>query len=527
MTQLDDIQLEVAWNRLISICDEGATALQRASVSVIIGEVFDFSMAIVDLNGDALAFANRSISLFNGSMGITARAVLDRFPVQAMRPGDTYICNDPWLTSGHLPDIFLCSPVFHRGRVVALAASIGHVTDIGGSLKKLGTTEVFEEGLRFPPMRLLVEGEENRDFVDFVRYNTRTPDMVLNDFYAQVGAHQVIGRHLGELLDELGHDDLTVLAERVTGRSETAMRAAIAALPAGTYTVQEMTDGVLEPALIRVAITITPDGELTIDYTGSADECSDGSINSPYACTYSEAVSMIHTIMLPDVPANAGCFRPVRVIAPEGSLFNARPGMAVNARTRAVFRANAVLLQVLGKAAPDRVMASPGLAGHYQISGRQDGQPFLTYLMLAGGMGGSAHGPGQSCLWFPGTVAATAVEALEHSAPVVVRSRRILRGTGGAGSHNGGDGEEIVLALRPGYPGPAIMSTHPQMLEFPGGGVAGGQPGTVGKVFHNGRRLSRRELNGAGGVLRLVAGDEVTVHTPGGAGYGSVSAVPD
>ncbi len=202
-------------------------------------------------------------------------------------------------------------------------------------------------------------------------------------------------------------------------------------------------------------------------------------------------------------------------------MFNARQGRAVNARSKPVFRANSVILGVFSQVAPDRVMGSPGLAGHYQVNGHVGHEPFVTYMMLAGGMGGSRHGAGQSCLWFPGTVAGTSVEVLEESAPIMVPSRKIRRGSGGLGAEAGGCGEEITLRLRPGFEQAATMSTHPSMLEFPGGGVLGGQSGAVGEMWHNGRRLSRTELNGNGGTVPLGPGDEVVIRTPGGGGYGA------
>ena len=516
---VDDVTLEVAWNRLISICDEAAAALYRASVSVIIGEVFDFSVAITNIDGEAIAFPSKSMPLFNGSVSLTTREILRRFPLDSMRPDDTFICNDPWIASGHLPDVFLASPIFHQGRPVGFAVSIGHVTDIGGSLRRIGTTEVFEEGLRIPPCRLIAGGEDNRDVVEFIRYNVRVPDMVLNDFYAQVGAHKVIERRVREFLEEAGEGDLRPFAEAILSRSEAATRSVIKALPRGSYEAEALTDGFIDPLLIKVSVSTTDDGELTVDYTGSSPESRQGAINSPYACTYSETVSTVHTVLLPHVPANAGCFRPMHVVAPEGSVFNARPPAAVNIRTRAVFLADPVVMAALAHVVPDKVMAAPGQAGGYQVHGTFEERPFLTFFMQSGGMGASSHGHGASCLFFPGTMSTGSLEVIEQHGPLLIRGKRILRDSGGEGRYNGGCGQEVVVALRPGYDGEVVVSMHPHMLEFPAPGLFEGEPGEVGKIILNGERIDKYRLHTLGGAVPLHQGDELIICTPGGGGF--------
>ncbi len=516
---VDDVTLEVVWNKLISICDEAATALYRASVSVIVGEVFDFSIAIANTDGDAITFPTRSMPLFNGSVSLTTREILRHFPLESMQPGDTFICNDPWIASGHLSDVFLASPIFYRGEAVGLAVSIAHVTDIGGSLRRIGTTQIFEEGLRIPPCRLINGGESNPDVVGFIRYNVRVPEMVLNDFYAQIGAHKVIERRIGELLDEMEHPDLRVFSSEIIERSAAAMRSAIGALPPGTYSAEALTDGFLDPLFIRVSVTSSEAGELVVDFSGSSLESHDGAINSPYACTYSETVATVHTVLLPQVPANAGSFRPITVLAPEGSVFNARPPAAVNIRTRAVFMSDPVVMAALAHVVPEKVMAAPGQAGGYQIHGMVEGKPFLTFFMQSGGMGGSAHGTGATCVFFPGTMSTGSLEMIEQHAPILIRGKRIVRGSGGVGRFDGGCGQEVVITLKPGFPGPVTVSMHPHMLEYPAPGLFGGGPGDVGKIILNGERIDKYRLHSLGGAVQLGVDDELVIVTPGGGGF--------
>lgn len=517
---IDQVTLQIAWNRIISTVDEAATALERASVSVIISEVHDFSVALLDESGESIAFSSKSISLFNGSFGITAKAVLERFPLAEMKPGDTFICNDPWITSGHLPDVFLCSPVFVDGRPVGLAASIGHVTDIGGTLRKFSTTSVYEEGLRIPPVKMIDGGEENTTLVDLLRYNSRAADEVLSDLYAQVGAHTIIQRRVSEMVADLGVD-LATIRDGIFRRSEDAMRQVISQLAPGEYVVEEMSDGYIEPMLMRLTLKVPGDGTVILDYHGSAPASPDGSINAPWASTYSEGVAMVHSILLPEIPGNAGAFRPISVVTEPGSMFDAPAPFAVNTRTRPVFRADVLILRAFAECAPDKSTAAPGLPGGYFTYGTEDDGEYVTYLMISGGLGASGDGPGASCRWFPGSVAATGAEVLESHSPLLVETKRIRRGSGGDGRHRGGDGQEIVLSLDAAHPHKATVLMHPQMLGFPAMGVAGGEPGALGRVERNGEVIDRRALAVLGGNVELQPGDKVSIRTPGGGGWGA------
>lgn len=517
---MDQITLQIAWNRIISTVDEAATALQRASVSVIISEVHDFSVALLDEAGESIAFSSKSISLFNGSFGITARALLERYPLVEMSPGDTFICNDPWITSGHLPDVFLCSPVFIDGRAVGLAATIGHVTDIGGTLRKFSTTSVYEEGLRIPPLKFIDGGTENRTLVDLLRYNSRAADEVLSDLYAQVGAHTIIQRRLTELVRDIGVD-LGTIRDQIFLRSEEAMRKTIAQLTPGEYVVEELSDGYIEPMMMRLSLKVPGDGTVTLDYHGSDPACPDGSINAPWASTYSEGVAMVHSILLPEIPGNAGAFRPISVVTEPGSMFDAPPPFAVNTRTRPVFRADALILRAFAACAPHKSTAAPGLPGGYFTYGTEEDGEYVTYLMISGGLGASAEANGASCRWFPGSVAATGAEVLESNSPMVVETKRIRRGSGGVGRRHGGDGQEIVLSLDEDHPHHATVLMHPQMLGTPAMGVDGGGAGKPGRVEHNGDVIDRRQLAVIGGNVELKPGDRVSIRTPGGGGWGT------
>src|SRR5215510_14186785 len=224
----DPVTLEILWSRLISITDESAAALLRTSFSTIVRESNDYATVLMDASGDALAENTAGIPSFVGILPRTLRDhLLRRFPRETWRPGDCVITNDPWMATGHLPDITMAAPIFHRGRLVAFSGSIAHSPDIGGSLWSSDCRELFEEGLRILPVKFLKAGEENRDLIDLILANVRVPDQVLGDLYAQVNAQRMCARRLGEFLEDAGMSDLTGLSAALQSRAERAMRDAI------------------------------------------------------------------------------------------------------------------------------------------------------------------------------------------------------------------------------------------------------------------------------------------------------------
>src|SRR5438105_4355020 len=230
----DPVTLEILWSRLISTTDESAAALLRTSFSTIVRESNDYATVLMDANGDALAENTAGIPSFVGILPRTLREhLLARYPREGWRPGDCVITNDPWMATGHLPDITMAAPIFHKGKLVGFSGSVARSPDIGGSLWSSDCRELYEEGLRIPPIRFLRENKPCQDVFDFILGNVRLPDQVLGDLYAQVTAQQVCARRLGEFLDDVDMVDLTVLSQALQSRAEGAMRRAIEALPDG------------------------------------------------------------------------------------------------------------------------------------------------------------------------------------------------------------------------------------------------------------------------------------------------------
>ncbi|MCA1553367.1 MAG: hydantoinase B/oxoprolinase family protein, partial [Chloroflexi bacterium] len=274
----DALTLEILWNRLISLVDEMAATLLRTSFSTVIGAANDFGCELLDANGRGLAHATRSMPVFNQILPQLTQRIIAKYGEAGIRAGDIFITNDPWICVGHYPDIAVILPFFRDDKRIGFAASIAHMADIGGALDNNRVHEVFEEGLMIPLTRLYEQGKPVAVVYDFVRANVRVPDMVIGDIHAQVSCAQVGAQKTLALLDEYDMDGLEALAAEIHRRSEAAMRAAIRAVPDGTYTCELLCDELDGAYPLRVAITVTGD-ELLVDFAGTAPQQPRGGVN--------------------------------------------------------------------------------------------------------------------------------------------------------------------------------------------------------------------------------------------------------
>ena len=275
-SNFDPVTLEILWSRLIAIADESAAALLRTSFSTIVRESNDYATVLMDANGASLAENSVGIPSFVGILPRALRHLLAAIPKAEWEEGDCIVTNDPWMATGHLNDLTMAAPIFHRGRLVGFSGSIAHSPDIGGSLWAADCRELFEEGLRIPPIKFLAEGEPNREVFDFILGNVRVPDQVLGDLYAQVSAQQVMARRLIEFLEDSGMPDLRSLSRALQDRAEGAMRRAIEELPDGEYCSEVRADGFDEDeTLIRCKVVVNG-SNLHIDYDGTSRQIDRG-----------------------------------------------------------------------------------------------------------------------------------------------------------------------------------------------------------------------------------------------------------
>lgn len=520
-TRFDPVTLEILWSRLINITEECWATIARTAFSMIIGEAQDFGCELLDATGQSLAHSPRSMPVFNLTLPRAVQALLDIFPPETLEEGDILATNDPWICAGHLYDVALVTPVFRQGTLVGLVGSIAHCSDVGGSLDSLAVREIYEEGIQIPPMKLYRRSEPNEDVLRLIKQNVRKGDMVLGDFQAQLSANQVGAHRLLEFMEEYQLDDLSALAEVVQDRSEAAMRAAIARIPDGEYLAQVECDAVPDRILtLPVRITVEGD-ELTVDWEGAPPQVSRGGVNCTYSYTAAHSTYALKCLLTPEVPSNAGCFRPLHVRAPEGSILNCRYPAAVNVRTMVGWYCAPAIFSALAPALPQQTQAFTGMPMGAGAYGREpNGAVYNDHLFQGGGQGAGSRQDGQSCLLFPTSAGNTAVEMFETRTPILVERKEFVPDSGGAGRHRGGLGQRVEIRKLADDGEPALIHLHPQGVRVDVPGLFGGEPGTrAGMVLEsNGERLGPDEL---GGLAELTHPDQhLTIELGGGAGFG-------
>jgi N-methylhydantoinase B len=514
----DAATLEVLWNRLISVVDEAAAALVRTSFSTVVRESYDFTCVLTDRHGESVAQATDANPGFISTLPNTVRHFLAEYPPERLAPGDVLITNDPWLATGHLPDITVAKPLFLAGRLVAFAASAAHTSDIGGKMRSAEPREIFEEGFQIPILKLMEAGAPNESLLRLLRQNVRTPDLTLGDLWAQVTALDLMERRLLELMRGYGLPALDALAGEIQRRSERAMRAAIRALPDGTCRSAMETDGLDEPLTLAVAVTVKGEG-LSVDFAGTSPQVG-RAINVPLSYTRAYSAYAAKCLAAPHVPNNGGALRPLTVTAPQGCILNPAYPAAVGARTVTGQYISTLVLSAFAELAPERVMAAAGspIWAITQSGIDGGGRPFSHLFMFNGGMGAAGRRDGPNCLAWPSNISATPIEVIERAAPLRVRYRRFRPGSGGAGRFRGGLGQEVLLenlAERP-----AAVSFLAERTRVPAPGLTGGAPGATGEIRINGEPVDPKRQH-------IVArGDTVLMKTPGGGGCGPAAQRP-
>jgi N-methylhydantoinase B len=515
-TAIDDpVTLEILWSRLLAIADESALVLQRTSFSTIVRESNDFAVALLAPDGTSLAENSLGVPSFAGILSIVARHFLDRYPPETWRPGDVGLTNDPWLNTGHLPDTTIITPIFHRGRLVAFAGNTSHKADIGGLGWSADATQVYEEGLRLPLCKVQRAGEFNEDVLEIIRANVRVPDSVMGDLHAQIAAGHVCGERLLEFLEDQDAPDLALLGAAIQQRAEASMRQAIRAVPDGDYAFAMDIDGFERPTHIAVTVRVRGD-EIEADFAGTSPQSARSGINAVYNYTYAFACYTVKCILDPLARKAGGSYRPIRIVAPEGSILNARPPAAVNARSLTGHCVSSALLGALSQALPGSVIADSGSCPGLRIScygvGRH-GERFVQMLFPNGGMGARPRADGLSCTGFPTNAGCAAVEVMESVAPLVFWQREMLTDSGGPGRQRGGLGQRVVVEIA--SPEPVALNMKFERIDHPAWGLFGGRAGGPARLLLN----DTEPLPPKGRALAR-PGDRLTIDYAGGGGYG-------
>ncbi len=520
-TQATAADLEVFRNIFTSIADEMGTVLRRTAFSVNIKERRDYSCAVYDAAGETVAMGDH-MPVHLGAMPLSVRAALDACRIT---PRDVVILNDPFRGGTHLPDITAVSGVFAKGdkKPDFFVASRAHHADVGGMSPGSMplAREIYQEGLRIPPVYLMRNGLEDRGVMEMILANVRTPEERRGDLLAQVMANRRGEARLGEITARYGAARVKRNASALMDYTERLARAAIREIPDGEYSFEDFldNDGIgAAPVRIRVLIRIAGE-RADVDFTGSSPQCA-GSVNANYAIAMSAVMYCFRCLIRARAPYNAGLMRPIRVIAPERSVVNAGlPAAMAAGNVETSQRITDTVLGALAKALPDRIpAASSGTMNNLSFGGwdTRRGRPFAYYETIAGGMGASAAGAGRSATHSHMTNSWNSpIEAFEHEYPVRIRSYRIRGGSGGAGTHAGGDG--IVREFEFLEPVEATILSD-RRLRGPWG-LAGGNPGTPGM-----NQIVRGEETvsvAAKARFEIRAGDVLRIESPGGGGWGA------
>ncbi|RAI02100.1 5-oxoprolinase [Acuticoccus sediminis] len=521
---LDPITVEVVRNKLVGIANEMQSILLRSSFSPIVREGLDASASLFTLRGETLAQAV-AIPIHLATMIPLIARILSEFDVAGMIEGDIYLMNDPYLGGTHLPDIGVVIPIFAEGRPIAFACAMTHHQDVGGMAPgsiPTNATEIYQEGLRLPPLRLRRGYDEwNDTLLKIMRLNSRIPDVFIGDLDAQVSACTTGARRVAEIGATHGATLATAIFDDLLDRSEAMTRAALAELPAGTYRYAHYNDNdgieLDKPVRIEVAVTIG-DGTFECDFAGSSPQLR-GPFNVVPSGSKAAAYWALKTITGPDIPTNGGCFRPVSVKLEEGSVLNPREPAPVNSRTATIKRATGAILGALREILPERIGAdAAGEMLAVSFGGRDlKGNAYVMGEIIASASGAGPASDGvdvietdaTNCMNMP-------VEAVERDAPLRMISTRLAADSGGAGTFRGGLGiwrEYEVLAeeVRVTYRG--------ERHFFAPAGAAGGGPGGCAKAIIT-RASGETEEIPSKLVTTLYRGDRLLVVTAGGGGWG-------
>ncbi len=518
--QYDPVTLEIYKNLFSSVAEEMGVTLGRTAYSPNIKERRDYSCAVFDGRGRMIAQALH-IPVHLGSMPLSVQYAIEKVE---MHRGDVVLLNDPYNGGTHLPDITAISPVFQAGfrEPIFFAANRAHHADVGGMVPGSMplSTDIFQEGIRIPPVKVYNRGKLDRGVMDLLLCNVRTPHERRGDLEAQLAANSLGTQRLLEILNKYGREEVTFYMEQLLAYAERMMRAAIREIPNGSYSFEDyMDDDGIEnkPVKIRVAITVKGD-EAVVDFSGSYPQVK-GSINSCYAITLSAVFYVFRCLARMDIPSNSGCMAPIRVIAPKGSIVDANfPSAVAGGNVETSQRITDVLLGALSKALPERIpAASSGTMNNVTIGGYDPVKKanFTYYETIGGGMGARPDSDGIDAIHTHMTnTLNTPIEAIGHTYPFRVTNYSIRKASGGRGKFRGGCGirREYELFCDAQV---SILSERREHYPY---GLKGGEPGKRGVNRLVRGKYSKRLPSKVNFYARK--GDRIVILTPGGGGFG-------
>jgi N-methylhydantoinase B len=518
---VDRTTVEVIRGALVYAAEEMGIALKKSAYSPNIKERMDHSCALFDPKHRLIAQAEH-IPVHLGSMAFAVREGLATYK-GTLGPGDMILLNDPYLSGTHLPDLTLIAPIYHVDHLIGYAANKAHHTDVGGKAPGSiagDSTELYQEGLIIPPVKFVKSGAIDPELSWLIRSNVRTPDVQMGDLRAQIAANYTGIRRVLELTEKYGAYVLHTSMGEIMDYSERRMRAAISEMPGGVYEASDYMEDVPGWGLAEIRVRVTvEEGGISFDYSGTCPQV-EAPINAPLGVTIAGIYYTLITVTDSNIPVNDGCFRPVTLIIPEGTMMNPRrPAPVAGGNVETSQRNVDVLMKAFSKIVPGKVTAAGlGTMNNVSVGGiRPDGTPWTFYETIGGGSGGRPNSDGVDGVHVNMTnTMNTPIESIEAYLPMRFLSYSLRPDTGGAGEYRGGCGIErswMLTAPR------ATLSILAERTKINPWGLKGGEPGALGEyliVKRNGEILKLPSKC----TVQMVDGDSLIVHTPGGGGFG-------
>ncbi len=535
MAEIDSATLMIINNYLSNACWEMGVAMMRTAYSSIFNEGLDFSCVVFDRDGEMLASAEFCPAQL-GAIFHTVKWTIDELGVQSFDPGDVIMHNDPYRAGCHLPEHLVLRPVFYEGSLFGFTANIAHITEIGGKAPggfAADAKDVYQEGLRLPPIKIVRKGKDVDDIWKIILSNHRTPRVSWADFHAMIGSLDIAERRLTELIDRYGFETTLKAGKRLLNYSERRMRAEIREIPNGEYSFHDWVenDGVIPNKKYRIQCTVVVrDEEIIFDYTGSSPQAR-GPINCTYGVTASATYNALLNLTDSTIPHNSGCYRPVKMIIPPGTVVNVEePGPSVGGNSEIHERIVDLLFGAFSKALPEKVAAASGASSLNFLFGGvhpKTHRYYSCYLIDGCGWGGKAKSDGNhSQCPINGNCRNTPIEILETYYPWLVKEYRLVPESAGHGRHRGGCGVMKIMQVQaPEITVSSFMDRH----ETGAWGLFGGTQGKPGalRVRRQGDDKWRTfcEVFGTKSPnkfadIQLKKGDQVMYISPGGGGYG-------
>jgi len=526
---LDSITLEILFNALRSVTDETYIALMRSAYSTNIKERRDHSTAICDVRGGLIVQAENSLPIHLASMIGLMKCLLLKYPLNEIEDGDLFIANDPHVAGGtHLPDVNMAMPVFSEGEIIAFVCNIAHHADIGGMAPGSmagGMSEIYQEGLRIPVLKLFRKGELQQDLLDLILLNVRLPEERRGDYYAQIASCRLGARRLAEITDAYGNDVVRVAFKDIVVRTERRMRAAIETIPDGEYIFEDvMDDDGLGAIDIPIKLRIEKSGDqIHFDFTGTSPQVL-GNINLTDNATQASVCYSLKALVDPDIPNNQGVLDVCKITTEKGTLLDCVAPATVAARANTCQRVADIIIGALADALPDAAVGASNGANVTAVFSGVDPNTGVGYLYLetlGGGFGGRNDRDGTDGVQVHITNTSNLpVEAIEMEYPLLVESYGFVKDSGGAGEFRGG------MGLR------RVISTVGHTCDFNGAGerfrnqpwgIFGGAPGASGHFQHVAVEGAAVQLEIKPAGIRVGPGEKIVVETPGAGGYGKPS----